>query len=136
VSTTPRARGVDARYSPHRFAYLVVSEIITLCLAACSVSHQGPSHGKAEAGVACTAGAIRAGVRAAEPSLTLDSLQKFACSGRFAYAWATMSAQGNENSITILLLRDGNAWLPADRSTYCTDHSVPSDIYFNACETQ
>ena len=92
----------------------------------------------ASAPASCTSDAIRAGVQeyTAQTSETFDDIEKFGCSGDFAYAFADTSVQGNENSITVLLIRHGDTWVPADRNTYCTNHSVPSDIYFNACETQ
>jgi hypothetical protein len=92
----------------------------------------------ADTGPPCTSGAIQAGVRAyaTQSSQTLDDIEKFGCAGDFAYAFADLSTQGNENSETVLLKQQGDGWIPADRSTYCTSHAVPGKIYFNACETQ
>jgi hypothetical protein len=96
------------------------------------------THRAVQAVAPCTSAAIRAGVQAyaEQTSETLDDIQTFGCSGSFAYAYADTSVQGNENSITVLLMQQGDTWVPASRSTYCLDHEVPADIYVNACETQ
>jgi hypothetical protein len=86
----------------------------------------------------CTPAAVQAGVQAAVTASSgiLDDIHGFGCSGNFAYAFADVTAEGNENSETVLLIRQADTWAPADRATYCPDHSVPPPIYVNACETQ
>ena len=103
-------------------------------VAAIAARPAGHTPSPAPASAPCTSDAIRSGVQ--EYTAQTDDIEKFGCSGDFAYAFADISTQGNKNSITILLIRHGNTWVPADRGTYCTNHSVPSDIYSNACETQ
>jgi hypothetical protein len=86
----------------------------------------------------CTSDSIKAGIRAStQPyAKALDDIHGFGCSGQFAYAFADVTSQGIENSITILLLQHAGTWVPVDRASYCLNHAVPGDIYFNACETQ
>jgi hypothetical protein len=67
---------------------------------------------------------------------TVQKIESFQCSGSFAYAFADIAAQGNVNSVTLLFKASGTVWKYVSRDTYCRNHSVPSDIYFNACETQ
>jgi hypothetical protein len=86
----------------------------------------------------CTGSAIQEAARSAVGQLgaTLQKVASFQCSGGFAYAFANVGDQGNINSVTLLFKASGTAWTYVNRDTYCEDHSVPKDIYFNACETQ
>jgi hypothetical protein len=70
-------------------------------------------------------------------SETVQGVSQFGCSGDFAWAYADVTtSSGSPISVTVLMMVQGNAWQPASRAIYCTNGSVPSDIYFNACETQ
>lgn len=113
-------------------------------LAACSSGSGSVSNSSvpvsAGSGVAasCSRRAITAGAEtfARQNASTFDDVQSFGCSGSFAYAIADISAQGNENSVTVLLMKRAGMWVPVSRHSYCADHAVPDSIYFNACETQ
>jgi hypothetical protein len=63
---------------------------------------------------------------------------KFACAGAFAYAFVDVPAGGPGGtgiSATDLFKASGVQWQAVDRATYCPNHSVPTVIFHNACET-
>lgn len=101
----------------------------------------------------CKAGAISDAVTTAiAPDDVLIRLDGFACSGAFAYAFATTGpADGNpdgEIGVTLVLKSDGSTWSVQDRDAVCgtaqitdgpapypADAQVPEAIWQNACQT-
>ena len=59
------------------------------------------------------------------------------CSGNWATASPTVlnAAGQSQYDITVLLRQNGEGWQVADRSTYCSNGSVPAAIYQQACQT-
>ena len=89
----------------------------------------------AASGPPCTKDAI---TTAAERSHKGAVVTKFACAGAFAYAFVDVPAGGPGGtgiSATDLFKAAGVQWQAVDRSTYCPNHSVPTIIFHNACET-
>ena len=71
-------------------------------------------------------------------SLTSDlsnvtSVEGYGCAGPWAYLWATLSASGNEFSVTELMSYASGAWRAASRATYCHPGLLPDPIYHLAC---
>ena len=97
----------------------------------------GRDSGRAVAGSRCTAAAIQHAAQRAvqQDGGTLSGIDSFRCSGSFAYAAVDEKAEGNINTINLLFKKNGAAWVPVDRGSFCANHSVPSDIYSGACNT-
>jgi hypothetical protein len=66
----------------------------------------------------------------------LDAVDGFGCSGRFAYAFATVGSGSTKDDVTMLFMANNATWQPASRVLYCENGSVPAQIYQPACETQ
>jgi hypothetical protein len=79
--------------------------------------------------------AITAAARAVDGA-NLDGVQGYGCSGRFAYAFATIGSGSFKNDVTMLFMANTGTWQPASRAVYCENGSVPTQIYQPACETQ
>lgn len=69
--------------------------------------------------------------------LTVRSVASFGCEGRFAYLWATVGKGVEEIGVTEVLRFDARtrAWVNALRSTYCSDHRLPTYVKRWGCNS-
>jgi hypothetical protein len=69
--------------------------------------------------------------------LKVRSVDSFGCEGRFAYLWATVGRGVEEIGVTEVLRYDTrtHAWENALRSTYCTDHRLPTYVERWGCNS-
>lgn len=129
-------RPSEARGHPWR---LGVSAAI-IALAGASACSSGTGTGGGGGTVAgkptCTSAAIQNAVRKTieKSGGTLKDVQFFKCSGGFAFALADEQDGQNINAIPILFKASSVTWAAVDRGTYCTNGSIPKDIYASVCE--
>lgn len=80
----------------------------------------------------CTARSL---ARAFDGPFALDAINLFGCSGRWAYAWATVGSGVSTVSVTEVFQYDQVAkrWEFASRSRYCHSGLIPSLVYQRGC---
>lgn len=129
-----RPSGAHGR--PWRLA--VSAAIIALVGAsACSSgSATGGGSGTAAGKPACTSGAIQIAARKTieKSGGTLKDVEFFKCSGSLAFALADEKDGQNINATPMLFKASNTTWAAVDRGTYCTNGSVPKNIYATVCE--
>lgn len=85
---------------------------------------------------ACTSAAIHNAVRKTieKSGGTLKDIEFFKCSEGFAFALADEKDGQNINAIPMLFKAGNITWAAVDRGTYCTNGSIPKNIYASVCE--
>jgi hypothetical protein len=134
-----RSSGRDRRSWWAGWRQFLVTTVVIITITEVSACDSHASNaGHAATGSPCALAVIRDAARkvVGQSGGTLQDIHGFGCSGNFAYAFVDIRAQGNVNSVTLLFKASGKMWIPATRRNYCTNGSVPRNIYANACVTQ
>ena len=88
-------------------------------------------------GIPCTTAVFQAAAQASlSPGETIVKSGPFQCAGIWAYNGPTISSNGTQSQLTLLMRWNGSAWQVVDRNAYCEGGSVPAAVANLACQVK
>jgi hypothetical protein len=110
---------------------LLGAAVLTVALIVASF-HTTQRSTSATAAVPCSIGAL---AEAFTGQLTLTSMQKYGCEGRWAYAWATVGKGEQAIGVTQVIHFELSRarWVLVSRERDCKANILPSVVYRQGC---